>query len=1076
MATYVSSKIENGATYYGKWYEKNEIWCSVDYDVTTYSDNSQLVTINTATIHYRGWRIDGTVKPQYCLACCGLWGMYWASGIGGGAAWTWNFSIDIPIGVRDFQKTVNQSYLVAPGGSLSVDIFRFGTDTGCGWSTRAFKYSNPLSKPSPSPPSLSPSCRANTANGNTIVFNGGGGWGYCESQRNTSSYAIYDSADMTTAIQSGSGYSATVSGLSPNTRYWASFTKSNGCYTRSAACSAVTVTPNELSDPTPKTWEKATVRLAVTNGGGEYAPTTDIYLKKCSSGSWSKVATSTTTAVETIEIDGLDPETCYQVQARTTTDAGTYTGNTVQFNTPKKGLCVANYTEITPSLDEKTFDVCANLCYEWQTTKVPAQIRLYYRVKDGYDTRWYYVDAPEVNDLTGTNCVEICDLYPNQTVYETYIHTETDEATYDSDMWEFITPVVPEPDIHNCENFDYLTALVCQAIVALYDGLKEVYANDCSKELCDPESENPTYLTLFSRILRHFHAMYCLLCDMGNARFMASKPGQYLVGEAGWQDIITKIQENSPNDWKIATSDAIKRYLMEKLHTVWHFHGSVDYLVENLSDLDKFPDATSAIVASENKLYRKEAGRWVASTVEDDQIDDMGVWHINNESNTEVGYVQAGSAWYSWQGDWQPLDADVVRYAKIIDKIWEKKESVAFNEDGTARLHINTMDKLDWSCDYPAGERWVTMITEPLVTPALGYHLVRFQTGSQATLIQNQDVLDGATAQQPANPQRTGYTFSHWESAANPGVAYNWSDPVTTDVTLVAIWTPIQYTITFNLNGGTGTTPSSVTAFYGDSIPLPTDAGFTREGAEFVGWTRDGVPFTAATTIVGDTELLAAWKMDEFDVTIHPENGQSDYTVHMVYNSTIGTLVEPVKADSVFIGWFTSPTAGTGAEFDLNAYLYEPTDVYARYVPDKYIVEFDSAGGTAVPSQTVAYQAAVVEPTPEPTKAGVEFGWWMLDGKMYPFGEGVTEDITLVAKWLNYYTVDFVNTEDETISPSQTVLEGYPLNTLTITVPSRPGYMFEGWYNKATNQRFDVGNQTVQENMTLVAIYKQETS
>jgi uncharacterized repeat protein (TIGR02543 family) len=48
--------------------------------------------------------------------------------------------------------------------------------------------------------------------------------------------------------------------------------------------------------------------------------------------------------------------------------------------------------------------------------------------------------------------------------------------------------------------------------------------------------------------------------------------------------------------------------------------------------------------------------------------------------------------------------------------------------------------------------------------------------------------------------------------------------------------TPTAYTVTFDINGGTGTPPSPQTANVGNSITLPDGTGFSRTGYELKGW------------------------------------------------------------------------------------------------------------------------------------------------------------------------------------------------------------------------------------------------
>lgn len=1056
------------------------VWARPEINAYLKRDNTIVVTavrITNIRFEYRdngipaGTRLWGFTGTYYARSAAGGW--HWDQIFQWTSGYYTNSLASYVQGLSPSTRTIwTGSYEIAPGGSWNgIDLLSCTSQPR----NAQLNIQNTYTKPNPTPPTVSPSCYAKPSNGNTLVMSAGGSWGYCENQNNSSSYAIYNSSAMTTPIKSGSGTGGTFSGFSPNTRYWASFTKSNGCFSRSATCSAVTVTPNSLSEPNPQKFDVATVRLAVTNGGGEYKPTTDIYIRKCGTGAWTKKASSTTTSVVTITLEGLVEETCYEAQARTTTTAGTYIGNTVQFRTPKKGLCIAEFTKIEPGMSEKTYEATVDMCYKWETTKVPATIVVRYQVKDGYDKTWYETGPMVANDLTGEYCFTIGDLYPNQTIYQTYIHTETEEATYDSPMSEFVTAVIPEPDIHNCENFEYLTELLCQSVKKLYHGNKTIYANPYSQAMCDPYNEDPTMLTIWSRALRLFHAMYCLVCDMGGARLTASKPGQYLVGEAGWQDIITIIDENAEDDnCRLATSDAIWKYIQEKLHEVWHYHGNVDVLVYDLADLDNFPDATSAIVASENAIYRKKAGAWVKSTDSADEIDDMGVWHIKLESSTQAGYVQSGSAWYQWQGNWQPLDADVIAFAKIVDAMWEKKDQAIYNEAGADRLHLDVVDRNQFDCStYPNNERWVAMITEPLVVPAPGYYEIAFETGEQATLIQTQQVLAGALAQKPEDPTRTGYVFQGWNDKAT-GVAYDWTLPVHKNITIQAVWTPKPVSVSFDVSPATGTPPATITTVYGATInPLPDSTGFSLAGATFLGWQRDGVPFDAATQVVDDTILHPRWSMDEFDVTIHPENGGPNTTVTLVYGSGLSAPATPTKADSIFVGWFTSPMADTGAPFEFDTPLFGPADVYARWIPANYTVSFDSAGGSAVPSQTIAYQGFATQP-PTPTKAGNVFVWWMYDSKEFNFNSTqITQDITLTAKWSTIVTVKFVDSFGDTVAPDQTVVAGFALSSPPPN-PTRPGYTFSNWA-KPNGETFDILNDRVYENMTLTAIFTQNS-
>ncbi len=88
---------------------------------------------------------------------------------------------------------------------------------------------------------------------------------------------------------------------------------------------------------------------------------------------------------------------------------------------------------------------------------------------------------------------------------------------------------------------------------------------------------------------------------------------------------------------------------------------------------------------------------------------------------------------------------------------------------------------------------------------------------------------------------RTGYTFAHWNTAANgSGTSYNnlASFPFTADATLYAIWTINTYTVTYNGNtstGGTAVTDGSSPYNYNATVTTKANT-WTKTGNTFAGW------------------------------------------------------------------------------------------------------------------------------------------------------------------------------------------------------------------------------------------------
>ena len=130
------------------------------------------------------------------------------------------------------------------------------------------------------------------------------------------------------------------------------------------------------------------------------------------------------------------------------------------------------------------------------------------------------------------------------------------------------------------------------------------------------------------------------------------------------------------------------------------------------------------------------------------------------------------------------------------------------------------------------------------------------------------------------NDTRAGYTFNGWYTAASGGTKIGDAGTPykpTENVTLYAQWTRIQYTVTYNANGGE-VSPASETVYAGDSVTLPTP---TRTGYDFTGWYTAasggtkiddaGAPYTPTANIT----LYAQWTIKTYTVTLVNNNANS---------------------------------------------------------------------------------------------------------------------------------------------------------------------------------------------------------
>ncbi len=140
----------------------------------------------------------------------------------------------------------------------------------------------------------------------------------------------------------------------------------------------------------------------------------------------------------------------------------------------------------------------------------------------------------------------------------------------------------------------------------------------------------------------------------------------------------------------------------------------------------------------------------------------------------------------------------------------------------------------------------------------------------------------------------------------------------------------------------------------------------------------------------------------------------------------------------------------------------------------KFIVTFDSKGGTIVNSQEV-YQYEKITKPDDPTKAGYTFDGWYYDidnNDIYDsderwsfFGYSVTENIALEAKWMtNEYTITFeTNGANETLLP----IVKHHNEILELPEVTKTDYIFNGWF--VNDKKIEGNTIVVTSNMVLKA-------
>nr|WP_249310476.1 InlB B-repeat-containing protein [Bacillus sp. FJAT-49736] len=275
---------------------------------------------------------------------------------------------------------------------------------------------------------------------------------------------------------------------------------------------------------------------------------------------------------------------------------------------------------------------------------------------------------------------------------------------------------------------------------------------------------------------------------------------------------------------------------------------------------------------------------------------------------------------------------------------------------------------------------------------------VSFIDGSQVT---DQNVEYGDKATVPQSTEKEGYIFLGWFVDNNLLVPFDFSQPIKSDVTLVAMWAKQNYTVQFNTLGGNNIPNKMVES--GATVQKPQDP--TRDGYTFKGWYTDITfltPYDFDQPVTSSLVLHAKWDKDGYTVRF-VSNGGEDVTDEVVkYGEMATEPTNPQREGYNFKGWYKDSDLTTAWDFTADQVTNETT-LYAKWEKQTYTVHFDTNGGNPVENESAKYQAKATKPE-NPIRAGYSFAGWYTDNTFqseYNFDQEITKDTTLYAKWLS---------------------------------------------------------------------------
>lgn len=340
-------------------------------------------------------------------------------------------------------------------------------------------------------------------------------------------------------------------------------------------------------------------------------------------------------------------------------------------------------------------------------------------------------------------------------------------------------------------------------------------------------------------------------------------------------------------------------------------------------------------------------------------------------------------------------------------------------------------------------------------------------------------VKKGNTVGVPAEPTKDGYSFAGWYTDVNCTTAYDFDLPVNTDITLYAKWLA-KYTVSFDTDGGS--TVESQTVVTGNKATKPAVIP-TKKGYNFVAWYTDNTyttEFDFENTIITDNTTIYA-KFE--DASIIRLNG---YTFNK-----ISTLEELTTGYYVIGGFDGTNYAYMNDVFDKKGFGTENK-------PSVYYTFYNKAGKVKIQKSQNEYLSALGGSPKnfgivDNRKEAYEFVPQMIDDELQirldeTRGSNViayNKSASRIKPYASISTTIFNITlfKAQNVKPFYVTFKGPNNEELNkeemlphqkapeFEAPNKPGHKFMGWYNEATDAKYDFTTELSEETV-LVAKYE----
>ena len=346
-------------------------------------------------------------------------------------------------------------------------------------------------------------------------------------------------------------------------------------------------------------------------------------------------------------------------------------------------------------------------------------------------------------------------------------------------------------------------------------------------------------------------------------------------------------------------------------------------------------------------------------------------------------------------------------------------------------------------------------------------------------------------------PTKTGYTFNGWyDNSSFTGNTITQIRKGSYDnKTLYAKWTAKTTNVHLDHYGGKAESATSqdVVMTYDSKSISPSVNIPTREGYRLRGWynlAENGDQILTPNGTIRTNRTVAGWVQEggtwirETDnetiyarwdkkciITLNSNGGncsidqviaiQRNTGIYTDYNNpTSTTITSPTRVGYTFDGWNTKAD-GTGEKIiedngdaltpnttytneESKWKSTEDVTLYAKWIPDTYTITYNRLNGAthSNPATYTIEQTPLTFAAPTTTPKGYTFAGW----NPATLAEGTTGNQSVTASWTaGNYTITF---DHQGGTGTDNVSVTYDAAIPSVTIPTRDGYLFQGYYSE----------------------------